>query len=327
MIAEVKMKKTMFVQAINEALREEMKRDDRVFIMGEDVQLSPLGHTAHLVDEFGPERVRNTPISEIAIIGAAAGAASRGMRPVVDIMMSSFFFCGMDQLVSNVAKLRFMSGGQIRLPVVFRAVTGCLGSAGAQHTSSPHAMMMQVPGLKVAIPSNAYDVKGMLKSAIRDDDPVVFFEHGQLGTTASELPEEDYTVPLGIAEVKREGSDVTIVANALLVSRSLSAAEKLKDEGISVEVIDLRSLVPLDKETILTSLKKTGRLVVVDEGHLTCGLTGEIAGIAAEEGFSLLKKPVKRVAMPDVPVGFSPVLENHVVPNETEIIQAIKDIA
>lgn len=321
------MKKIMFVQAINEALREEMQRDELVFIMGEDVQLSPLGQTANLVEEFGTERVRNTPISELAIIGAAAGAASRGMRPVVDMMMASFFFCGMDQLVNNVAKLRFMSGGQIRLPIVFRAVTGCLGSAGAQHTSSPHAMMMQVPGLKVVMPSSAYDVKGMLKSAIRDDDPVVFFEHGQLGATTSEVPEEDYTVPLGIAEVKREGTDITIVANALMVSRSLSAAEKLKDEGISVEVIDLRTLVPLDKETILTSLEKTGRLVVVDEGTLTCGLTGEIAGIAAEEGFSFLKKPVKRVAMPDVPVGFSPVLENHVVPDETRIIQAIRDIA
>jgi len=321
------MKKIMFTQAINEALREEMERDERIFIMGEDVQLSPMGQTAGLVEEFGKERVRNTPISEIAIIGAAAGAASRGMRPVVDMMMASFFFCGMDQLVNNVAKLRYMSGGQMRLPIVFRAITGCLGSAGAQHSMSPHAMMMQVPGLKVVMPSNAYDVKGMLKSAIRDDDPVVFFEHGQLGATTSEVPEEDYTVPLGIAEVKREGTDVTIVANALMLSRSLSAAEKLKDEGISVEVIDLRTLVPLDKKAILKSLEKTGRMVVVDEGHLTCGLASEIAGIAAEEGFSLLKKPVKRVAMPDVPIGFSPVLENHVVPDETRIIEAIRDIA
>lgn len=320
------MKKVMFVQAVNDALREEMRRDERVFLMGEDVQISPLGYTAGLVDEFGRERVRNTPISELAIIGAAAGAASMGMRPVVDIMMASFFFCGMDQLVNNVSKLRFMSGGQIRLPVVFMAVTGCLGSAGAQHSACPHAMMMQVPGLKVVMPSNPYDVKGLLKSAIRDDDPVVFFEHGQLGASTSEIPDEDYTLPLGVAEVKREGKDVTVVANALMVPRSLSAAGKLQKEGISVEVIDLRTLVPLDKETILRSLKKTGRMVVVDEGPMTCGLTGEIAGLAAGEGYNYLNKPVKRVAMPDVPIGFSPVLENFVVPDETNIIQAIRDI-
>ncbi|MBT3366027.1 MAG: alpha-ketoacid dehydrogenase subunit beta [Nitrospina sp.] len=320
------MKKTMFLQAINETLFEEMRRDERVFVMGEDVELSPMGGTAGLVDEFGKERVRNTPLSELAIIGAAAGAAAMGMRPVVDMMMASFFYCGIDQLINNVAKLRYMSGGQMRLPVVFRATTGCLGSAAAQHSSSPHAIMMHTPGIKVIMPSNAYDVKGLLRAAIRDDDPVIFFEHGQLGATMSEIPDEDYTLPIGKAEVKREGTDVTIVANALMLVKSLAAAETLQNDGISAEVVDLRTLVPLDKETILKSLEKTGRMVVVDEGHMTCGLTGEIAGIAAEEGFDFLKAPVKRIAMPDVPIGFSPVLENHVVPDEENIIQAVKDI-
>mgnify|MGYP006295825791 CR=1 FL=1 len=320
------MKKIMFVQAINEALREEMRRDERVFIMGEDVQISPLGQTAGIVDEFGVERVRNTPISEIAIVGGATGAASQGMRPVVDLMMAGFIFCGMDQLVNNTAKLRYMSGGQIRLPVVFRAVTGCLGSAGPQHSASPHAMLMQVPGLKIVLPSNPYDAKGLLKSAIRDDDPVIFFEHSQLGTSSSEVPEEDYTVPIGIAEVKRQGNDVTIVANGLMVPRSLSAAQKMESEGISVEVVDLRTLVPLDKDTILKSLEKTGRLIVVDEGHMTCGLTAEVAGIAAEEGYDFLRKPVKRIGMPDAPVGFSPAYENYLVPSEAKIIEAIKEL-
>jgi pyruvate/2-oxoglutarate/acetoin dehydrogenase E1 component len=322
------MREILYVQAINEALREEMRRDPTVFLMGEDVQTGAFGTTGGLVDEFGAERVRNTPITESGFVGAAVGAALAGMRPIAEFLIASFIWVAMDQLVNQAAKMRYMSGGQAKLPITYRALYGVLGSAAAQHSQSPHAMLLNCPGIKLVLPSTPYDVKGLLKTAIRDDNPVLFFEHGALGGLKGEVPEEEYTIPFGVADVKRQGTDVTVVAFGMMVHKALAAAEELAKDGLSVEVIDPRTLVPLDKKTILASVKKTGRLVTVDEGNKQGGAGNEVVGAVVEDGdtFGALKAPIQRVAAPDVPIPFSPPLEKFVIPDEGKVAAAVKQV-
>jgi len=332
-------------QAIREALREEMLRDETVFLMGEDVGLfgGPFGVTKGLMEEFGEERVRDTPISEAGFIGAAVGAAITGMRPVVEVQYSDFLACGMDQIVNQAAKMSLVSGGQLKVPMVLRAPTGATGR-GAQHAQSPYAWFMHCPGLKVAGPSTPYDAKGLLKTAIRNDNPVIFFEHkllygsrsvgsgkevdegGLASAAAAPIPEEEYTLPFGKAEVKRKGEDVTVVATLLMVHKALSAAKVLSGQGISVEVVDPRTFVPFDKQPVIDSVKKTGRVVIVDEGHRTGGMAAEIAAIIAEEAIYYLDAPIKRVATHDTPIPFAPILERRVIPDEDRIIEAIKEV-
>jgi pyruvate dehydrogenase E1 component beta subunit len=320
------MKTINFIQAINEALREEMARDKTVILMGEDVTLGAFGQTRGLVEEFGPERVRNTPISEPGFTGAGVGAAASGLRPVVDIMMGNFMYVAMDQFLNQMAKLRFMSGGQVNFPITIHATIGAGGSAAAQHSDHPVVPFVHTPILKAVIPSNPYDAKGLLKSAIRDDNPVIFFEETTLGPIKQEVPEEEYLVPIGKGDIKREGKDVTIVAIGCMVPQALSAAEKLAKEGIDVEVVDPRTLVPLDKEIILNSVKKTGRLVVADDDTPMCSFASEIVTIVAEEGLSYLKSTPKRVTRVNVPVPFSPLMEKFVLPNDEKIVQAVKEV-
>jgi acetoin:2,6-dichlorophenolindophenol oxidoreductase subunit beta len=318
------MREITYLQAIGEAIREEMERDAAVFIMGEDVQLSIFGPTAGVVEKFGAARVRNTPISEAGFVGAGIGAALAGSRPIVEVMMSSFLWVAMDQFVNQAAKIRYMSGGQAKLPLTIRTQYGVLSSAAAQHSETCYASFLSVPGLKIVIPTTPYDMKGMLKSAIRDDNPVLVFEHARLMGKKGPVPEEDYLVPLGKAAVVREGKDVSIVAIGWMVDLALQAAKKLEGEGVSAEVIDVRCLAPLDVETILASVQKTGRLVVVDEGHKTGSAAGEIAAIAAEQAFSSLRAPIRRVASLDVPMPFAPAMENFVIPSAEKIYAAVK---
>jgi pyruvate dehydrogenase E1 component beta subunit len=311
------------IQAMQEALREEMQRDSRVIVMGEDVQLSVFGATRGLVQEFGSERVRNTPISELGVVGLALGAAASGLRPVVDLMIGNFLYTAMDQFGNQVSKLRYMSGGQMRFPVVYFAVMGGGRSIGAQHSDSPHPIFVNL-GMKVVIPSAPADAKGLMKTAIRDDDPVLFLQNGGIGGEIGEVPEGDHTVPIGQAEIKRAGTDVTVVAIGGMVRRALRAAEQLDSEGISAEVIDPRTVMPLDRSLILSSIAKTGRLVVVDEARLSCIVASEIAATVAEEGFDLLRAPIRRVAVPDVPMPYSPPMERFVIPDEGRIATAIR---
>jgi len=316
------MREITYVQAINEALRGEMRRDGRVFIMGEDVEISHFGCEARLVDEFGKARVRNTPISESAFAGAAVGAAVCGLRPVVEMGFSGFSFVAMDQLVNNAAMLRYMSGGQATLPIVYLAMTGARGSIAAQHSQSPYSMFANTPGLKIVLPSTPYDAMGLIRTAVRDDNPVMCFVHVSLGAVRQAVPDQEYLIPFGEADVKREGTDLTIVAMSGMVRKALAAAERLEEAGISAEVIDPRTLVPLDKGKIIASVRKTGRLVIVDEAPKTCGAAGEIAAVVADEGFGFLKAPVKRVSRLDTPVPFSPPLEQYVLPGEDSIVAA-----
>ncbi len=320
------MKTITFVQAINEALREEMARDKTVILIGEDVELGAFGQTRGLVEAFGKDRVRNTPISEPGFTGAGVGAAASGLRPVVDIMMGNFLYVAMDQLLNQAGKLRFMSGGQVDFPLTIHATIGAGGGAAAQHSDHPVAPFVHYPIFKVVIPSNPYDAKGLLKSAIRDNNPVMYFEETTLGPMKQEVPEEEYLVPIGKGDIKREGKDVTIVAVGCMVPQALSAAEKLQAEGISVEVVDPRTLVPLDKEIILNSVKKTGRLVVTEDDTPMCSFASEVMAMAAEEALSYLKAPVKRVTRANVPVPFSTPMEKFVLPNEEKIIKAVKEV-
>jgi pyruvate dehydrogenase E1 component beta subunit len=315
-----------FVQAINTALVEEMERDPLTFVMGEDVILSAFGATKGLIDKFGPVRVRNTPIAEAGFVGAAVGAAMAGTRPICEVEFASFFYCAFDQVCNQAAKLRYMSGGQATMPITFRAVYGAMGGAAAQHSETVYAQFLSVPGLKLVVPSGPSDMKGLLKSAIRDNNPVIVFEHGGLGRLKENVPDGDHLVPLGKAAVKREGTQLTVVAIGAMVSKTLKVAEKLAKEGISVEVVDPRTLIPLDDDTILASVEKTNRVLIVDEGHLRGGAAADIAAIIADKGFDFLDAPVKRVTALDVPIPFSPPLEKVAVPDEARIEAAIREI-
>jgi len=320
------MRTITYAQAVSEALVEEMRRDPDVVLWGLDV--GPYGGafaaTVGLYEEFGPERVIDMPISEAGYTGAGVGAAATGLRPVVELQFSDWITIASDMLVNQAAKMRYMFGGDIAVPMVLRAPVGGYQSAAAQHSQSFESFFSFVPGLKVVLPSTPYDVKGLLKSAIRDDNPVIFFEHKELYETEGEVPEEEYTIPLGEAEVKRSGADVTIVAYSYMVPMSLRAAERLAEEGIDVEVVDLRSVDPIDEETVLSSVKKTHRLVIVQEVWRKCSVSSEIAAIAAEKALYYLDAPILRVTAKDVPSPFSPVLEAFVLPNEEEIIATVK---
>jgi pyruvate/2-oxoglutarate/acetoin dehydrogenase E1 component len=315
-----------FIQAINSALVEEMERDPLTFVMGEDVILSAFGATKGLIDKFGPVRVRNTPISEAGFVGAAVGAAMAGTRPICEVEFASFFYCAFDQVCNQAAKLRYMSGGQATMPITFRAVYGAMGGAAAQHSETVYAQFLSVPGLKLVVPSGPSDMKGLLKSAIRDNNPVIVFEHGGLGRLKENVPDGDHLVPLGKAAVKREGEHVTVVAIGAMVSKTMKVAEKLAKEGISVEIVDPRTLVPLDEDTILASVEKTNRVIIADEGHMRGGAAADIAAIIAEKGFDFLDAPVKRVTALDVPIPFSPPLEKVAVPDEARIEAGIRQI-
>ena len=288
-----------FTQAINEAIREEMLRHERVFVMGQNIQNGTYGGSAGLAQEFGFERVRDCPMSENAEYGAAVGAAAVGMRPIID-GAAPLLYVGMDSLVSQAAKMRYMFGGQVSLPVVVRAAMFYGGSMAAHHSDRPHPLFMNIPGFKVVMPINAYDCKGLLKTSIRDDDPVIFFEDSIVFGDRTHVPAEEYTIPMGVADIKREGTGITIVAVGSMVPKALKAADVLAEEGISAEVLDPRTLVPLDKKTILDSVAKTGRLVTVDTAHKTCSAASEIAAIVAMEGFWSLQAPIQRLATHNV---------------------------
>ena len=322
------MRETTFGEALREALREEMLKDQTVFLLGEDIALhgGDFGVTKGLLAEFGEKRVKDTPISETAIIGLSLGAASVGMRPVAEIMFSDFLGVCMDQILNQASKMRYMSGGQVKTPMVIRTAFGAGISAGPQHSQSPEAIFMHIPGLQVVLPSTPYDAKGLLKTAIRSDSPVMFFEHKLLYSMKGNVPEEEYSVPFGKADIKRSGDDVTIFATALMVHKALLAADKLEKEGLSAEVIDPRTLVPLDKDALISSVKKTGHAVVVHEAWKRGGAGAEIASIIIEEAMDYLDAPVKRVAALNIPVPFSPALEKYVIPNENDIIRAVKEI-
>ena len=315
--------------ALKEGLREEMLRDERVFIIGEDVGRNWGGAfkvTKGLAEEFGDDRVRDTPISENAIAGAALGAAITGMIPVAEIMFGDLITLAMDQVCNQAAKLRYMFGGQTSVPLVLRSVFGGGKNLASHHSQSLEAWFMHTPGLKIAVPSFAYDVKGLIKTAIRDPDPVMFFEHKLVYDRKEEVPDEEYLIPFGKARVHREGDDVTIWGTFLMVHKAIEAADELAKQGISAEVIDPRTLVPLDKKTLIDSVKKTGRLVLVTEETKTGATTAEIAAIVQEEAFDWLDAPIKRVNAPDTPVPFSPPLEQAFIPNKDRIISAVREI-
>jgi len=321
------MRELTYVEALNHALREEMRRDERVFLIGEDIGPyweGAFAVTKGLAKEFGTERVRDTPISESCIIGVGVGAAMTGMKPVAEIMFGDLIALAMDQIANQAAKIHYMFGGQLRVPMVMRTPFGAGRSIAAHHSQSLEAWLMHTPGLKVAVPSTAYDAKGLLKTAIRGEDPVMFCEHKICYTTKSLIPDEEYLIPFGEADIKREGEDLTIFATFYMVHQSLKAAEQLAKRGIEVEIIDPRTLVPLDKETIIESVKKTGRLLIVEEDPLTCGVGAEIAAIIAEEAFDYLESPIKRIAEPDTPIPFSPVLENYVIPDDKVIMKGVE---
>jgi pyruvate dehydrogenase E1 component beta subunit len=331
-------------QALRQAIIEEMQRDDSVVLLGEDIGVLGGAYTvtSGLLEMFGAQRVRDTPISETAIVGAAVGAAMTGLRPVAEIQFNDFLACAMDQVANQAAKLRFMMGGQVKIPIVIRAPIGAVGRA-AQHSQSLEAWFMHTPGLKVVLPSTPYDAKGLLKTAIRDDNPVMFFEHkllygarspgGKAATAVGSLtaafrpaPEEDYTVPFGVADIKREGKDVTVVATGFMVHQALQAARELEKEGIDVEVLDPRTLVPLDKEAILNSVRKTSRLVIVSEDVLTCGVASEISALVAEHGIFYLDAPIRRISVPDTPIPFAPAMERAVIPQLSQITGVIREL-
>ncbi|MFX0083346.1 MAG: alpha-ketoacid dehydrogenase subunit beta [Candidatus Hodarchaeota archaeon] len=315
------------LDAIRLAIEEEMERDEAVFIMGEDIGKfgGPFFVTEGLLEKFGPERVRDTPISENAILGCAVGAAMAGMRPIAEIMFADFLCVCMEMIVNQAAKARYMYGGQISVPVTIRVPFGTGIMGAAQHSQSFESWFMHVPGLKVVLPSDGRDFKGLLKTAIRDDDPVIFFENKRAYFLTGEVPlDKDFTIPFGQARKFTEGDDVTIVAIGAMVTESINAAKKLETENIHCEVLDPRTLVPLDKKSILNSVEKTGRLLIVDEGCKTCSVSSEIAALVAEEGFQFLKKNVIRLNTPDVPIPYADKLEKALIPNAKSIQENVK---
>ena len=321
------MKKMTYAEAIRDGIRVEMKRDPAVYLCGEDVGKfgGCFGVTAGLVDEF-PGRVVDTPISETAIIGSSVGAAAAGLRPIAEIMFVDFMGVCMDELFNQAVKMRYMFGGKAKVPLVVKTIAGAGVAAAAQHSQSMEAWFTHIPGLKTVMPSTPADAKGLMASAIRDNNPVLFIEHKQLLGISGDVPEDEYLVPLGKASIMRQGTDVTIVAWSWMAQKALAAAEVLEKEGISAEVLDPRTLVPLDKASILHSLGKTNKLVIVHEAVKTGGYAGEIAAIVADEGFDLLDSPIKRVTAPDTPVPFSPTLEAAYVPSVDSIVQTVKSL-
>jgi pyruvate/2-oxoglutarate/acetoin dehydrogenase E1 component len=322
---EASMRELTYIQAINEALRQNLERDGRVFIMGEDVGKygGIFQFTAGLLDQFGPERVIDTPLSESAFVGAAVGAAMTGMRPVVEIMFMDFTTCAMDMILNQMAKIHYMFGGRGKVPLVLHTFEGAGRGTAAQHSQSFHPIFMHIPGLLVVTPSNPYDGKGLMNTAILDENPVIFIGHRKLLAVKGDVPEDYYTIPFGKAEVKRKGKDITIVATQAMVGRSLKVANEFSKDGIEIEVLDLRTLKPMDKEAILESVKKTGRLIVADEGHTICGVVSEISAVVAEEAMEYLQAPIIRVGSPDTPVPFSPPLEKIHVPDEENLREAV----
>lgn len=320
---EVGARELTLAQAVNEALAEEMRRDPAVFIIGEDVAEAgtPFKVLKGLVEEFGTGRVIDTPISEPGFTGIALGAAMTGMRPVVDIMFGDFMTLVMDQVANQAAKVHYMSGGKLRAPMVIQTTLGATRRSAAQHSQSLQAWVSHVPGLKVALPSTPYDAKGLLKTAIRDDSPVVVFEDKMMWNLRGPVPAEEYLIPFGVADVKRVGQDVTLVATSSMVQVALAAAELLLEHGIEAEVVDPRTTVPLDRETLVRSAAKTGRCVVIDEGYQSYGVTAEFASIIAEGAFYHLDAPVQRIGALDVPVPFSPVLEDETVPTPEKVAE------
>jgi len=315
-------------QAVNEAIAEEMRRDPRIFMIGEDI--AEAGTTFKvlkgLVEEFGKERIIDSPISEAGITGIGVGAAMTGMRPIVDIMFGDFITLAMDQLVNQAAKIHYMSGGKWSVPMVLRTTLGATRRSAAQHSQSLHAWLCHIPGLKVIAPSTPYDVKGLLKSAIRDNSPVVTFEDKMMFQLKGAVPEGDYTIPLGVADIKREGKDITLVGTSSMVHVALEAAKILAEIGIEAEVVDPRTLKPLDTETLINSAKKTSRAIVIDEGYHSYGVTAEIASIIADGAFYYLDAPVKRMGAMDVPIPFSPALEDLTVPTPAAVVEMAKTL-
>lgn len=324
-------------KAIAEAIDQEMERDERVFVMGEDVGVygGIFGATQGLHAKYGAERIIDTPISETAFIGAATGAAAEGLRPIVELMFVDFFGVCMDQIYNHLAKNTYMSGGNARFPVVLTTAIGGGYNDAAQHSQCLYSLFAHVPGIKVVVPSTAYDAKGLMAAAIRDDNPVMYFFHkGLMGLgwmkyhegSVTPVPEEAYTIPLGKADIKRSGKDITIVSLAMMVHRALDAAAELAQEGIEAEVIDLRTLVPLDVETVINSVKKTNRLLIVDEDYLSFGMSGEIAAIVAEAAFDYLDAPIRRLAVPDVPIPYSRPMEQYVLPSAERIAATVREM-
>ena len=317
-----------FAEAVREALAEEMRRDSRVCILGEDVAEAgtPFKVLSGLVEEFGTQRVIDTPISEAGFTGLAVGAAMTGMRPVVDIMFGDFITLTMDQMVNQAAKVHYMSGGKWKVPMVMRTTLGAARRSAAQHSQSLHAWFSHVPGLKVVMPSTPYDAKGLLKTAIRDENPVVFFEDKMSYKLKGPVPTEEYTIPFGVADIKREGHDITIVGTSSMVQVALGAAAQLEEIGISAEVIDPRTTWPLDESTLIASAKKTSRAIVVDEGYGRYGVAAEIAAVIAEGAFYNLDRPVRRVCAMHVPIPFSPPLEDATVPSERSVFELAREL-
>src|ERR1700689_434043 len=324
--AAVAVRELTLGEAVREGLAEELRRDPRVFVMGEDVAEAGTAFKvlSGLVEEFGPERILDTPISEAGFTGIAVGAAMTGMRPVIDIMFGDFIGLTMDQMVNQAAKIHYMSGGKGKAPLVMRTTLGATRRSAAQHSQSLHAWFCHIPGLKVVMPSTPYDAKGLLKSAIRDDHPVVFFEDKMMYRLKGAVPEEEYTIPLGVADIKREGSDITIIATSSMVQVALGAASMLEEDGISAEVVDPRTLWPLDEKTLVASAKKTSRVIVVDEGDGRYGVTAELASVIQENAFFDLEAPVKRMGGMHVPIPFSPPLEDATVPTERSVFEAAR---
>ena len=323
------MARITYREAISQALREEMYRDERVFIMGEEVGVwgGTYAVTRGFLDEFGDKRVKDTPIAESVIAGAATGAAMAGLRPVAEIMTINFAFLALDQIVNHAAKLHYMFNGQIRVPIVFRTVGGGGRQLGATHSQTPDVIFAHFPGLKVVAPGTPADAKGILKSAIRDDDPVFFIEHATLYSVRGEVPEdEDFLIPIGVSDVKRQGKDVTLVSYSKMIQVTLEAADKLAEQGIEAEVIDLRSLRPLDTQPILESVRKTNRLVVVEEGWRSFGVGAEISSTVAEQAFDYLDAPIRRVAQVEVPLPYNRHLEQIALPQVDDVIRAAKDV-
>ena len=319
-------RKITYAEAINEALRLEMKRDPSVILFGENVTSSWRNATKGLLEEFGRERVRDTPITETAFIGAGVGAAILGIRPVIELMLVDFGLVAMDQLLNQMAKSRYMSGGAVCVPLTIRATYGAGTSSGATHSETLYSLFAHMPGIKVVAPSSPFDAKGLLISCIRDDDPKLFMEHRLLYEMKDAVPKDPYTVPLGSANTVREGDDVTVVAVGLMVQKAVEAADELNHK-ISVEVIDPRTLVPLDEKAILASIQKTGRLVIVDEDYERCGFSAEVAALASGKGFEYLKAPITRLTTPNVPIPYNPRLEREILPDKGKIVDAVKDIA